>query len=123
MAEVEEEVEETVEIEAALLCVAVSPGNLYIAAGEDGVEEGEGYMQGKPPKKTKNGGRRCSRRPAVGGRVVIWSGARLEFVAALEGHERGSGVTCVAWSPCGRLLASGGFDAKVLLWQTKPLCC
>jgi WD40 repeat protein len=123
VAEEEEEEEVTVEIEAALLCVAVSPGNLYIAAGEDGVEEGEGYMQGKPQKKKKNGGGRCSRRPAVGGRVVIWSGARLEFVAALEGHERGSGVTCVAWSPCGRLLASGGFDAKVLLWQTKPLCC
>lgn len=39
----------------------------------------------------------------------------VRYLATLTRHT--AGVNCVRWSPDGRLLASGGDDGLLLLWQ------
>ena len=102
--------EEKLKAEAALLCLALSPGNTYLAAGEDTVDEDQSSYASVRGNIKEN--RRPIRTPK-GGRVLVWSGARLELIAALEGHDEG--VTCVAWEPSGAVLASGGIDGEVAL--------
>src|SRR5229473_2394690 len=42
----------------------------------------------------------------------------IELVATLEGHA--GGVTAIAFSPDGQLLASGSMDHTVRLWNLEP---
>ena len=45
--------------------------------------------------------------------------ASWRCIAVLSGaHTRT--VRCVAWAPCGRLLASAGFDGRVVVWRRSP---
>lgn len=50
------------------------------------------------------------------GKVVLWQPPREEPLRVYEGHERL--VSCLAFSADGKLLASGGWDGTVLVWET-----
>jgi WD40 repeat protein len=48
-------------------------------------------------------------------RIVVWNAATGKRVARPAGHE--STVTCIAYAPGGKLLASGSLDRTVRLWN------
>ena len=111
---------ERLQVEAGLRCLAVSPGNVYVAAGEDAIEDKDGGYSMYGGASFGNGGRRSGgrrRRVRTGGRVLIWTGARLEMIQALEGHGHECAVTSVAWDPGGGLLASGDSNGRCILWS------
>jgi WD40 repeat protein len=108
------------QVEAGLRCLAVSPGNVYVAAGEDAIEDKDAGYSKYGGASFGNGGRRSGgrrRRVRTGGRVLIWTGARLEMIQALEGHGHECAVTSVAWDPGGGLLASGDSNGRCILWS------
>jgi len=41
----------------------------------------------------------------------------VELIRTLEGHARG--LTCLAFSPDGKLLVTGSADGKVILWDVQ----
>ena len=48
------------------------------------------------------------------GDLAVWDGARLAWQAAL-----GEASTAIAWSPDGRVLAAGGVDGAITLWDAR----
>jgi WD40 repeat protein len=52
---------------------------------------------------------------AVGREVYLWVLSGPDAAVKLKGHERA--VRSVAFSPAGDLLATGGLDGKVILWD------
>lgn len=63
----------------------------------------------------------------AGGRVVTWdlrNGKPCWVAGGGTGLVRGghfAGATCLAWSPCGVRIASGGADAVLQLWDSRQL--
>ena len=54
---------------------------------------------------------------SASGCVMIWDMYSAEAYAELRGHRRA--VTCVAWSPQGRFVASSSLDTNVIIWNVK----
>ena len=50
--------------------------------------------------------------------VLLWDVESGENIAAFRGHP--TDIQCLAFSPDGTLLVSGGFDRTILLWDMKP---
>jgi WD40 repeat protein len=48
--------------------------------------------------------------------ICVWEAANGQLVAILSGHS--DVVYSLSWSPDGRYLASGGWDAKVIIWNS-----
>src|SRR5262249_43296503 len=55
----------------------------------------------------------------------LWEAATGKTVCVLTGHQQTAPnrfanhlVSCVAWSPDGKTLASGSYDSTIRLWQT-----
>jgi WD40 repeat protein len=55
---------------------------------------------------------------AAGREVQLWDVEAGHLVARLEGHE--GKVKCLAYAPDGSLLASGGYDRTLRLWDVAP---
>ena len=50
--------------------------------------------------------------------VRLWDVASGENIATFRGHP--TDVQCLTFSPDGKILASGGYDGTILLWDMKP---
>jgi WD40 repeat protein len=79
----------------AVFTVALSPDGKLIATG------------GRTAKPVENGPK--------GGEVILWDVATRRALTTMVGHT--SWVTSVAFSPNGRLLATGGLDRTVKVWE------
>ncbi len=50
--------------------------------------------------------------------VLLWDVSSGKNIAAFRGHS--SDVQCLAFSPDSEILASGGYDGAIMLWDIKP---
>ena len=50
--------------------------------------------------------------------VLLWDASSGKNIAAFRGHS--SDVQCLAFSPDSEILASGGYDGAIMLWDIKP---
>jgi len=53
------------------------------------------------------------------GNVVIWDGLTGKILVDIRAHN--GGVESVAWSPDGKILATGSWDGTVILWDVEKL--
>ena len=55
------------------------------------------------------------------GQLLVWEWQSETYVMKQQGH--GGAMQCLAYSPDGALVATGGTDAKVKLWNTSSNFC
>ncbi|XP_062558413.1 periodic tryptophan protein 2 homolog [Armigeres subalbatus] len=55
------------------------------------------------------------------GQLLVWEWQSEQYIMKQQGHS--SGLNCVTYSPDGQLLATGGLDAKVKLWNISNGFC
>ena len=53
--------------------------------------------------------------------IRLWNVASGENIATFRGHP--TDIQSLAFSPDGTILASGGYDGSILLWDLKPFIC
>jgi WD40 repeat protein len=60
---------------------------------------------------------------ALGGgdQLIVWEWGTQSYV--LQSQNQGHNVSCVAYSPCGSKLATGGTDGTVKVWSTNSGFC
>jgi WD40 repeat protein len=115
----------------SLLCAAWSPDSKYLAAGAQDAsvyfwiwKSGRDLQMGGYPTKVRPPAwDRTSRFLATGGSAwaLVWdcSGKGPEGTRPLmlEGHAEDKLVTALTYQKKGDILASGGADGKIILWQ------
>ena len=115
--------------QGSMLVLAWSPDCKFIAAGAQDcsvhfweLATGDDLqMQGYPHKVRELAWDRASRYLATGGAAVacVWDfsgeGPAGTTPIQLEAHKEN--ITCLSYQPQGELLASGGEDGQVILWQ------
>lgn len=79
--------------------LAFSPCSRYLASGS-------GWRRGMGIKKVA---------------IRLWNVASGENIATFRGHP--TDIQSLAFSPDGTILASGGYDGSILLWDLKPFIC
>jgi WD40 repeat protein len=122
----------------AITALALAPDGVTQAECRYGTVEivrtGEGAsrrrLEGLPGKVTSaafspDGGRLAAATgvASISGTVLVWNTAGESKPASLEGAHRDL-VYALRWSPDGRVLATGGYDSKIVLWDPvsgKPL--
>ena len=55
------------------------------------------------------------------GQLLVWEWQSETYVMKQQGH--GSDMACLAYSPDGSLMATGGQDAKIKLWTCSTGFC
>ncbi|KAH8413779.1 hypothetical protein KR222_008085, partial [Zaprionus bogoriensis] len=55
------------------------------------------------------------------GQLLVWEWQSEQYIMKQQGHS--SEMTCIAYSPDGQYLATGGEDSKVKLWNTQNSFC
>lgn len=55
------------------------------------------------------------------GQLLVWEWQSEQYMMKQQGHS--TGLNCVTYSPDGQLLATGGFDGKVKLWNISNGFC
>ena len=55
------------------------------------------------------------------GQLVVWEWSSQSFVLKQQGHSQG--MSCLAYSPDGEVIVTGGEDGKVKLWSTATSFC
>lgn len=84
------------EADSWLDSLAFSPCSRYLASGS-------GWRRGMGIKKVA---------------IRLWNVASSENIATFRGHP--TDIQSLAFSPDGTILASGGYDGSILLWDLKP---
>ncbi|EDW09717.1 periodic tryptophan protein 2 homolog [Drosophila mojavensis] len=55
------------------------------------------------------------------GQLLVWEWQSEQYIMKQQGHS--SEMTCIAYSPDGQYIATGGEDSKVKLWNTQSSFC
>lgn len=97
-----------------LYSLAWSPSNIYSNIVSISTTSGKenGQSQQQPPKllATTSFDHTCR----------IWNAVDGSCLRVLQNHDEA--VYCVAWSPLGRWIATGGLDCRVFVWDVEVSC-